>query len=64
VFPRKGARVWYMTISATLIARSARAMMFDYAFMGTDPNSADNRWLRDAMQQQIPVIFFLGTDPG
>ena len=53
-----------MTISATLIARSARAMMFDYAFMGTDPNSADNRWLRDAMQQQIPVIFFLGTDPG
>src|SRR6266446_2572875 len=31
---------------------------------GTDPNSPDNRWLRDAMQQQIPVIYFLGTSPG
>jgi hypothetical protein len=36
----------------------------DYAFMGTDPNSPDDRWLRDAMQQQIPVIYFLGTSPG
>ena len=32
--------------------------------MGTDPNSPDNRWLRDAMQQQIAVIYFLGTSPG
>jgi putative restriction endonuclease len=32
--------------------------------MGTDPNSADNRWLLDAMQEQIPVIYFLGTSPG
>ena len=32
--------------------------------MGTDPNSADNRWLLDAMQQQIPVIYFLGISPG
>jgi hypothetical protein len=32
----------------------------DYAFMSTDPNSPDNRWLRDAMERQIPVIYFLG----
>jgi putative restriction endonuclease len=32
--------------------------------MGTDPNSADNRWLRDAMERQIPIIYFLGTSPG
>jgi putative restriction endonuclease len=32
--------------------------------MGTDSNSPDNRWLLDAMQQQIPVIYFLGTSPG
>jgi putative restriction endonuclease len=32
--------------------------------MGTDPNSADNRWLLDAMDQQIPIIYFLGTSPG
>ena len=30
---------------------------------GTNLNSPDNRWLRDAMQQ-IPVIYFLGTSPG
>src|SRR5438132_14171701 len=32
--------------------------------MGTDPNSPDNRWLLNAMQQQIPIIYFLGTSPG
>jgi hypothetical protein len=32
--------------------------------MGTDPNSPDNRWLLDAMEQQIPVIYFLGASPG
>jgi putative restriction endonuclease len=32
--------------------------------MGTDPSSADNRWLLDAMQRQIPIIYFLGTSPG
>ena len=32
--------------------------------MGTDLNSTDNRWLWDAMQEQIPIIYFLGTSPG
>jgi putative restriction endonuclease len=32
--------------------------------MGTDPNSADNRWLLDATQRQIPVIYFIGVSPG
>jgi putative restriction endonuclease len=36
----------------------------NYAFMGTDPNSPDNRWLQDAMEREIPVIYFLGTSPG
>jgi putative restriction endonuclease len=36
----------------------------DDAFMGTDPTAADNRWLREAMEHQIPVIYFLGTSPG
>ena len=34
------------------------------SFIGTEPTSADNLWLRDAMQQQIPVIYFLGVSPG
>jgi hypothetical protein len=29
--------------------------------MGTDPHSPDDRWLRDAMERQIPVIYFLGV---
>jgi putative restriction endonuclease len=32
--------------------------------MGTDPNSADNRWLLDAMREQTPVIYFLGVSSG
>jgi putative restriction endonuclease len=32
--------------------------------MGEDPNAADNRWLRDAMENRVPVIYFLGVAPG
>jgi putative restriction endonuclease len=32
--------------------------------MGTNPNSPDNRWLREAMQQRVRIIYFLGTSPG
>ena len=28
----------------------------EYAFMGQDPDAADNRWLRKAFENQIPVI--------
>src|SRR5947199_1149352 len=36
----------------------------DYHFMATDTAAADNRWLREAMQEQIPIIYFLRTSPG
>ncbi len=36
----------------------------DYAFMGQDPDAADNRWLRGAFGNQIPLIYFLGIAPG
>jgi putative restriction endonuclease len=64
VFPRQGGRVWYDD------QREAHRQIYEnnetveYAFMGTDPNAPDNRWLREAMEQQIPVIYFLGTSPG
>lgn len=32
--------------------------------MGSDPDAADNRWLREAFEQQIPAIYFLGIAPG
>lgn len=64
VFPRPGARVWYDD------QRQIHQQIFesddtvDYAFMGMDPDAADNRWLREAYENQIPVIYFLGVAPG
>jgi putative restriction endonuclease len=32
--------------------------------MGTNPEAADNRWLREAMENRVPLIYFLGAFPG
>lgn len=64
VYPRPGRRVWYDD------QREVHRQIFgsdetvDYAFMGTNPDAADNRWLRDAYDLQIPIVYFLGTAPG
>jgi putative restriction endonuclease len=64
VFPRRGGRVWYDDQREAHRQIYAGDDVVEYAFMGTDPNSPDNRWLRDAMERQIPVIYLLGTSPG
>ena len=64
VFPRKGGRIWYDDQREIHRQIYASNEVIEYAFMGTDPNSPDNRWLREAMEQQVPVIYFLGTSPG
>jgi putative restriction endonuclease len=64
VFPKPGGRVWYDD------QRDVHRQIFqgeetvDYAFMGKNPDAADNRWLREAYENQIPVIYFLGVAPG
>jgi putative restriction endonuclease len=64
VFPKPGGRVWYDD------QREVHRQIFDgeetvdYAFMGASPAAADNRWLREAMENQVPVIYFLGIAPG
>lgn len=64
VFPKPGAKVWYDD------QRHVHRQLFeadetvDYAFMGQDPNAADNRWLREASERQVPIIYFLGIAPG
>lgn len=64
VFPKPGGKVWYDD------QRDVHRQIFegdetvDYAFMGRDPNAADNRWLREAMEHQVPIIYFLGVAPG
>ena len=63
VFPRPGNRIWYDD------QRKVHRQIFEgdeaveYAFMGTNPEAADNRWLREAFENQIPVIYFLGIAP-
>jgi len=63
VYPRTGARVWYDD-QRTVHAQIKRgAELVDYAFMGTDADAADNRWLREARDNQIPVLYLLGVAP-
>src|ERR1700716_3336004 len=64
VFPKPGGKVWYDD------QREVHRQIFegdetiDYASMGQDPNAADNRWLREAFENRIPIIYFLGIAPG
>jgi putative restriction endonuclease len=64
VFPKPGGKVWYDG------QREVHRQIFegdetvDYAFMGQDPNAPDNRWLREAFENSVPVIYFLGIIPG
>ena len=64
VYPRPHAKIWYDD------QRNVHRQIFDgdetisYAFMGRDPNAADNRWLKDAYENRVPIIYFLGISPG
>ena len=54
VVPRRGGKVWYDD------QREAHRQIYqgdetvDYAFMGTNPEAADNHWLREAMNTVLP----------
>jgi putative restriction endonuclease len=64
VFPKPGGKVWYDD------QRDVHRQIFEgdetieYAFMGQNPDAADNRWLREAFENRIPIIYFLGIAPG
>lgn len=64
VFPRTGGRVWYDDQRVVHEQVSRGEELIDYAFMGDDPDAADNRWLLRAHEAQIPVLYFLGVAPG
>lgn len=63
VFPKPGGKVWYDD------QREVHRQIFegdeaiDYAFMGQNPDAADNRWLREAFENGIPIIYFLEIHP-
>jgi putative restriction endonuclease len=64
VFPKPGGKVWYDD------QRQVHRQIFEgdetieYAFMGQDPDAVDNRWLREAFENAVPIIYFLGIAPG
>ena len=64
VFPKPGARVWYDDQREVHRQIFEGDDMVDYAFMGQNPDAADNRWLREAFEYRIPIIYFLGIAPG
>lgn len=64
VFPRSGARVWYDDQRLAHRQIFQQDQTVDYAFMGQNAEAADNRWLREASENQIPIIYFLGIAPG
>ena len=63
VVPRPGARVWYddQIRVHNQIYQGDEAV--DYAFMGRNADAAENRWLREAMENAVPFIYFLGISP-
>lgn len=64
VFPKPGNRVWYDDQRKVHQALYNSEDFVEYAFMGNDPEAADNRWLREAGDSKIPLIYFVGVAPG
>lgn len=64
VVPRQGAQVWYDDQRAAHKQIYQGDETIEYSFMGNNPESADNRWLREAMVNRTPLIYFLGAFPG
>jgi len=64
VFPKPGGRVWYDDQREVHQQIFSGEETIDYAFMGKDANAADNRWMREAYENQVPIIYFLGIAPG
>lgn len=64
VFPRTGARVWYDDQRRVHHQIHSGDELIDYAFMGNNPDAPDNRWMKEAMEAQSPIIYFLGIAPG
>jgi len=63
VFPASGRKVWYDDQRQVHQQIERGEELIDYAFMKDDPESADNRWLREARDAQVPIIYFLGVAP-
>lgn len=64
VSPRSGARIWYDDQIQVHQQIYDGDELIEYSFMGKDPSSADNQWLKEATDNRTPIIYFLGVAPG
>jgi putative restriction endonuclease len=64
VMPAKGRRIWYADQTSVHREIYTGEAAVKYSFMGNDPEALQNRWLREAAELQIPIIYFLGIKPG
>jgi putative restriction endonuclease len=63
VYPVSGRKVWYDDQRQVHSQIERGDELIDYAFMGSDPEAADNRWLREARDAEVPILYFLGVAP-
>jgi len=64
VYPKTGRKVWYDDQRRVHQQIFAGDDVIDYAFMGQDPDAADNRWLKEAWERKVAILYFLGVAPG
>ncbi len=62
--PRDGRRIWYDDQRDVHRQIFDSSEMVEYDFMGRNPEAVDNRLLREALENNVPVIYFLGVAPG
>jgi putative restriction endonuclease len=60
-----------LPLSVTTVVRGPYADSFDdrsgtlrYSYRGQDPDHRDNAGLRQAMRDRVPLVYFLGIEPG
>lgn len=63
VVPKPKGRIWYHDQTQPDEQVRSRADVMRYAFKGTNPNDTRNLWLRDAMERNLPIIYFYGVAP-
>lgn len=63
VYPVSGRKVWYDDQRQVHAQIERGDELIDYAFMGTDPEAADNRRLREAFEAEVPILYLLGVAP-
>jgi putative restriction endonuclease len=64
VVPKPKGRVWYHDQAGSDDRLLSTDELLPYAFKGDNPNDTRNRWLREAMERQLPLIYFFGIAPG